>query len=50
MTEHDIAFLYSFLATFVLLAVVLFTTTLRLSHHLIEWISDFKPEPRPVAA
>ena len=38
MIEHDIAFLYSFLATFVLLAVVLVTTTPWVLNHLIEWI------------
>lgn len=37
MIEHDIAYLY----TFVLLAVVLFTTTPWLLNHLIEWISYF---------
>lgn len=41
MIEHDIAYLYSFLATFVLLAVALFITTPWLLNHLIEWISYF---------
>lgn len=46
MIEHDIAYLY----TFVLLAVVLFTTTPWLLNHLLSGSAILKPDPRPVAA